>query len=113
LDQREELLHQPLDEIEKRVPLWERHLDIDLRKLRLAVGAEIFVAKTPDNLEVAVKAPDHQNLLEELRRLRQGVKLAVMQAAGDQVIARAFRRRARHERRLDLAESMLGEVPAN
>jgi hypothetical protein len=44
-------------------------------------------------------------LLEDLRRLRQRVKLAVMDAAGHKKIARALRRRAREHGRLDFEKA--------
>ncbi len=70
----------------------EAHLQIDLREFELAVGALVFVAEAAGDLEVAVEAGDHQDLLEDLRRLRQRVKLAGMHAAGHQEIARALGR---------------------
>ncbi len=84
----------------------EGQLQIDLGELRLAVGAQVFIAEAARNLEVAVEAADHQQLLEDLRRLRQGVELARMNAARDQVIARSLGSRARHVRRLDLVEAL-------
>ena len=55
----------------------ERGLDIELGEFRLAVGAQVFVAEAFGDLEVAVEAGDHQQLLEQLRRLRQREELAV------------------------------------
>ena len=72
--------------------LYKRHLHIDLRELRLAIGAEILVAEAAGDLIILVHAADHQHLLENLRRLRQGVELAGMHAAGHKIIARAFGR---------------------
>ena len=54
----------------------ERRLDVDLRELRLAVGAQILVAEAARDLEVAVEAGHHEQLLVDLRRLRQRVELA-------------------------------------
>ena len=54
----------------------EGHLDIELRELRLAVGALRFIAETARDLEVAVESGDHQELLHLLGRLRQGVEHA-------------------------------------
>ena len=68
----------------------EGHLEVDLGELGLAVGAEVFVAEAAGDLEVAVEAGDHEDLLEDLRRLRQRVELAGVDAAGDEVVARAF-----------------------
>jgi len=50
--------------------------EVDLREFRLTVGAKVFVAEALDDLIVAVEAGDHQELLEELRRLRQDDAMA-------------------------------------
>ena len=53
---------QPLD-----VALFdERHLDIQLGKFGLAIGAQVLVAETARDLVVAVHARHHQQLLEQL-----------------------------------------------
>ena len=59
----------------------ERGLDVDLRELGLAVGAQVLVAEALGDLVVAVEAGDHQQLLEQLRRLRQREEHAVVHAA--------------------------------
>ncbi len=56
------------------------------------------------DLEVALEAGHHQQLLELLRRLRQRVEVAGVHAARHQVVARALRRRVGEDRRLDLDE---------
>ena len=68
-----------LDELEDVLLLDERHLEVDLRELRLAVGAQVLVAEAARDLEVALEAGHHQQLLELLRRLRQRVELAAVQ----------------------------------
>ncbi len=83
--------HELLDDGEDGFPAREAHLQIDLGELKLAVGALVLVAEAAGDLEVAVEAGDHEDLLEDLRRLREGVELAGMDAAGDQKIARALR----------------------
>ena len=80
-----------LDHAEDGVLRGKRHFQIELREFGLAVGAQVLVAETFDDLEVAVQPADHQDLLEYLRRLRQRVELAGMHAAGHQIIARALR----------------------
>ena len=55
------------------------------------------------------KPDDHQDLLEELRRLRQRVPLAAVDARGHEEVARALGRRAGQHRRLDLEEPPLVE----
>ena len=47
----------------------ERELEVELTKLELAVGAEILVPPAGRDLVVAVEPADHEQLLEELRRL--------------------------------------------
>ena len=99
--------HHIFNHVKNGVLRGKRHLQIELRELGLAVGAQIFVAKTFDDLEVAVHAADHQDLFENLRRLRQRVELPGMHAAGHQIIARALRRRAREHGRFDFVEAHL------
>ncbi len=101
------------DDVEHHLRTREADLQIDLRELGLAVGAQVFVAEAAHDLEVLVEARDHQDLLEHLRRLRQRVKLAGMHAAGHQIIARALGRGARHERRLDFVEALRVQVFAD
>src|SRR5260370_510927 len=91
----------------------EGHLQIELRELELAVSALIFVAEALPDLEVFVQPSDHQDLLENLRRLRERVKLPVMNAAGHQKIARALRSRAREHRRFHFEEAHLVHDLAN
>ena len=97
--------------IEDRLRPRERHLDVHLRELRLPIGAQVLVAEALADLHVAVHARDHQDLLEQLRRLRQREELARVHAARHQVVARAFGRRLREDRRLDLEKAVRVEVP--
>ena len=83
----------------------ERHLDVELGEFRLPVGAKVFVAETAGDLEIAVEARNHQELLVELRRLGQRIEMAGMKAAGDQEVARPLGRAAAQDRRLDLDEA--------
>ena len=112
-DSGESRSHESFDHGEDGFLLRERHLEVDLRELRLAVGAQVLVAEAAGDLEIAVEAGDHQDLLEELRRLRQRVEIARVHAAGHQIVARAFGRGARQKRRLDLVEALLGKVFAD
>ena len=51
----------------------EAHLDVELRELRLAIRAEVFIAVAAGELEVAFHTAHHQQLLEQLRRLGKRV----------------------------------------
>ena len=55
------------------------------------VAARVLVAKAGGDLDIAVEARGHQQLLELLRSLRQGIELAVVLAAGHEIVARALR----------------------
>ena len=68
----------------------ERHFHIDLRELRLAVAAGVFVAVATRDLEILVKARHHQKLLVKLGALRKRIKFSGVDAAWNQVVARAF-----------------------
>ena len=54
----------------------ERPLQIELRELRLAVGAQVLVAEAARDLEVSLDSRHHQQLFELLRRLWQRVEPA-------------------------------------
>ena len=82
----------------------ERHFEVELRELRLAVGAQVLVAQAARDLEVLVVPRDHQQLLIQLRRLRQGEQLPVEHAARHQVVARALGRGLAQKWRFDLEE---------
>ena len=90
----------------------EAHLDVDLGELRLTVQAQIFVPEAAHDLKIAIEARHHEELLEDLRRLRQGIKLPGVQARGHQEVSGASGRVLDHEGRFDLGESVLGQVPA-
>ncbi len=100
----EDRLHQ-LDHV---VLLDERHLDVELGEFRQAVGTGILVAEAANDLVVALKAADHQKLLEQLWGLGQRVEQTRFPpsccAGGHQEVASALRRRARQKGGLDLQE---------
>ncbi|MNV00917.1 hypothetical protein D3C71_911010 [compost metagenome] len=63
--------------------LWCGHegsLDVDLGKFRLTVSAQVFVAEAFHDLIVAIETGHHQQLFEQLWRLRQRVEFAFMYA---------------------------------
>ena len=81
-----------------------------MRKLRLAIGAQVFVAKAARDLVVLVEAGNHANLFEDLRRLRQRKKLSRLHARRHDVVARAFGRRLDQIRSFDLGKALLVHV---
>ena len=84
----------------------EGGLDIDLRELGLAIGAQILVAKTFRDLIIAIKTGHHQHLLEQLGRLRQRVELALVDARGHQELTRTLRGRFVEHRRFNVDEAV-------
>ncbi len=97
-------LHRLRDDGHHVVGVGEAHLHVVLHELELAVRARVLVAQAPRDLEVAVEAPDHQQLLEQLRALRQGVERTGLKPRRHHEVARAFRGRRDEGRRLDLHE---------
>ena len=85
----------------------EAHFEIELVEFaRQTVGARILVAEARRDLEVAVEARHHDQLLVLLRRLRQRVEFSGMDARRHQEVARAFRARGRENRGLEFKEAL-------
>ncbi len=82
-----------------------------MRELRLAVGAQVFVAKATRDLVVLIQAGDHANLFEDLGRLRQREEFSRLYARRHDVITRAFGRRLNQIRSFDLRKALLVHVP--
>ena len=104
---------QPLVDLDHVLAVDEGHLDVELGELGLAVGPRRLVAEAARHLVVALEAGDHQQLLEQLRRLRQRVEGALLLAAGDEEVAGALRGRAGQHRRLDVDEALAVEELAH
>ena len=80
---------------------------VDLGEFRLTVGTQVFIAEAFDDLIVAVEAGHHQQLFEQLRRLRQRVEFAFVHAGRHEVIAGAFRGGFSQHRGFDVEEAMV------
>ena len=89
----------------------ERHLQVDLGELELPVRPQVLVAEAAGDLEVAIEAGDHQQLLQQLRRLRQRVELARLEPARHEEVACALGSRPREDGGFDLEEVLCGERP--
>ena len=108
-----DLAVQALDQVEDLVALDERHLDVELRELELAVGALGLVPEAAGDLVVPLEAAHHVELLEQLRALRQRVERAGVQPRRHQEVARALGRRLGQHRRLEVVEAAVLEVAAH
>ena len=85
----------------------ERTLEVELGELELAIGPEVLVAVAAGYLVVALDPGDHQELLEELRRLGQGVEAPCSQARRDEHVPGAFGGGGDQRRGLDLHETQV------
>ena len=103
----QDLLEHALHQVHDVGFLNEGHLDVDLRELRLTVGAQVLVAEAAGDLVVALDAADHEHLLELLRGLRQRVELARVRTGGHQVVASALGRGVGQDGRFHLDEAAL------
>ena len=65
--ERKHTREQALDEAVDILLVHEGHLHVDLRELGLTVGSQVLVAEAARELDVALQAADHQDLLEQLR----------------------------------------------
>ena len=85
------------------------HLHVQLIELAgRTVAAGVLIPEAGRDLEIAVDAGDHQQLLELLGCLRQCVELSRMLAGGHQIVSRPFRRGSGEDGRGDLQEPVLG-----
>ena len=84
----------------------ERCFDVDLGKLRLAIGPQIFIAKRFRDLKIFLHPGDHEELLVLLWCLWQRIKFPRQQPAGNQKVASAFRGAFAQNRRLDFKKSL-------
>ena len=112
-DALEDVGQQPFVDLDHVLAVDEGHLDVELGELGLAVGPGRLVAEAAGHLVVALEAGDHQQLLEQLRRLRQRVEGALLLAAGDEEVAGALGGRAGQHRRLDVDEALAVEELAH
>ena len=95
----------PLHHVVEELLVGEAHLDVELRDLLDAVGAEILVPEADRDLVVAVEAGHHRQLLQDLRALRQRVEAALLQPAGTTKSRAPSGRRLEEDRRLDVEEA--------
>ena len=109
----EDIVNHFFDERQDFFLIHEGHFHVQLSEFRLAVGAQVFIAEAAGDLIVAIHAGNHEQLLENLRRLRQGVELAFVDAARYEVVAGAFRRALAQFRRFNIDEAVFVQERAH
>ena len=102
----EELSHHRLEGVQHILLLHERHLAVDLCKLRLTVSTEVLVTEATHDLEITVVTCHHKQLLECLRRLRQRIEFAYIHSGRNHEVTRALRSRLDEIRSLYLHKSL-------
>ena len=102
-----------LTDVEHILLRGEGHLHVELVELTgAAVAAGVLVAEAGGDLEVAVEARGHEELLELLRRLGQRVELSRVFPRGHEIVSGALRRGGGQDRRSDLYKPLLGHGAA-
>ena len=86
------------------------HLQVDLGEFRLPVSPQVLVPEAAGELHGAVEARNHGQLLIDLRRLGQGIKLPPVQAGGDEKIPGAFGGGFDKHGGFDLQEALAVEI---
>ena len=69
---------------------YKTHFGIELHELVLAICSQVFVTQASSNLVVPVDTSNHQQLLPQLRRLRQRIKRTWFFARWNQKLTRTF-----------------------
>ncbi len=109
----EHMRYHTLDEPDYICSLYKRHLHVDLCELRLPVCAQILVTETTRDLKISFQASYHQQLFEQLRRLRQSEKRSGVYPTGHQVITRSLGSRFSEHRGFDLQETLFVQKVAD
>ena len=102
--------HQPLEHLDDVIFFDACHFKVELRELRLSVRSQVLVAETTNDLHVTVESGNHEELLEDLRRLGKRIQLTRIESTRNQKIAGAFRRALCQHRRFKIDKSQLVQV---
>src|SRR5262245_11273347 len=94
-----------LDELEDEFAIRECHLEIELRQFLHAVGPYVFVSEAAGDLVVALESRDDEQLLVDLRGLRQREEATFLEARRHEEVPCPLGRRLGHDRRLDVDEA--------
>ena len=105
--------HKAFSHAHDRFLVRKAHFDVHLGELRLAVGSQVFVAEAAHDLEVTIHTGHHEQLLEQLRRLRQGVEFPGIQTAGHQKVTRPFGRGLGEDGGFHLHKAVVVQIAAH
>ncbi|CDB09896.1 putative uncharacterized protein [Bacteroides sp. CAG:633] len=108
----EQIFGHAFEQFDNIVLLNKRHFTVNLCKLRLTVGTQVFIAEALRNLEVTVETRYHQQLLQCLRALRQGIELTGIHTRRHYKVAGTFGSRTDEQRSLYFDEAFAVEVLA-
>ena len=88
----------------------ETHFDIYLSKFGLTVRPQVLVSETFCDLVISVIARNHQKLFIKLRRLRKGVKTALVHSRRNEIISCALGSGTTEHRRFYLHKAVVVEI---
>ena len=109
----EDVVDQAFHELQNLVNLHEGHFHVQLGEFRLTVSTQVLITEAACNLEVTLHASYHEQLLEDLRRLRQCIELAGVYTARNEVVTSALRSGFAQHRSFDFQEMVLVKVVAH
>ena len=84
------MLDQTFESVQDVFLFYKSHFAVDLSKLGLTVGTQVFIAEAFHQLIIPVVTRHHQQLFKGLGRLGQGIKLAFVHPGRNHKIAGAF-----------------------
>ena len=108
----EYVFYKSLEHLQHIFLLNERHFAVDLRELGLTVGTQVFIAEALGYLEITVETCHHEQLLVELRRLREGIKLSRIHARRHHEVAGTLGGRFHQDRSFHFKEAIVVEILA-
>ena len=109
----EDALHEPFGHAHDVVLAHKAQLHVHLGELGLTVCTQVLVAEAAHDLEVLLETGAHEQLLEQLGRLGQGVEGALVQTARHKEVACAFGSGLCEEGGLNLEEALLVQEVAD
>ena len=107
------MINEAFHQFQNLIHIHEGHFHIQLGEFGLTVSTQVLVAEAASDLEITLHASNHQELLEDLRGLRQCIEFAGVYTAGNQIVACTLRSGFAQHRGFDFQETMLVQIVAH
>ena len=108
----ENSFYQSFKHVQNVFLFYKRHFTVDLRKLRLSVGSQILIPEAFNDLVVSIVTTHHQQLLEGLWGLGEGIKLSLIHSGRNYKISCTFWSGFDQERSFNIHELVLMQIIA-